>query len=174
MIIATGEFGDRESSRVAKRIVIAGMWLFGVVLIAQFTATITSSLTVQQLQSSIRGPDDLPGKVVITTPGSIAAAWLEEHGLPFRPVTTADGALRLLRSGEAQAVVYDAPTLRYWAKTFGPDQLLVVGPVFHPEKYGIAVASGNPLRKELNAALLEILADGTYEEINRRWFSDAQ
>src|SRR3954454_16291257 len=62
MIIATGEFGDRESSRVAKRIVIAGLWLFGVVLIAQFTATVTSSLTVQQLQCSIRGPDDLPGK----------------------------------------------------------------------------------------------------------------
>jgi polar amino acid transport system substrate-binding protein len=173
MIIATGEFGDRESSRVAKRIVIAGMWLFGVVLIAQFTATVTSSLTVQQLQSSIRGPDDLPGKVVITSPGSIAAAWLQEHGLPFRPVTTADEALRLLRSGEAQAVVYDAPTLRYWAKTFGLDQMLVVGPVFHPEKYGIAVAPGSPLRKEINAVLLEMLVDGTYEEINRRWFSDA-
>ena len=64
--------------------------------------------------------------------------------------------------------------MRYWAKTFGLDQMLVVGPVFHPEKYGIAVAPGSPLRKEINAALLEMLADGTYEEVNRRWFSDAQ
>jgi polar amino acid transport system substrate-binding protein len=70
MIIATGEFGDRGTSRVVKRCTIAAMWLFGVVLIAQFTATVTFTLTVQQLQSSVHGPDDLPGKAIISVPDS--------------------------------------------------------------------------------------------------------
>ncbi len=52
------------------------MWLFGVVLIAQFTATVTSSLTVQQIQASIQGLGDLPGKKIGTVPGSIAAEYL--------------------------------------------------------------------------------------------------
>ncbi|WP_431268353.1 hypothetical protein [Dankookia sp. P2] len=174
MIIATGEHGDRDESLLGKRLTVALMWLFGVVLIAQFTATVTSSLTVQQMQSTIRGPDDLPGKAIITTPGSIAEAWLRERGLPYRTITSADEGLRLLRSGEAQAAVYEAPSLRYWSRVFGPDEVTVVGPVFRPEKYGLAVAPGGPLRKQINGALLELFAEGRYEEISRRWFSDVQ
>jgi polar amino acid transport system substrate-binding protein len=47
-----------------------------------------------------------------------------------------------------------------------------VGPIFRPEKYGMAVAPGSPLRKQINAALLELFAEGRYEEISRRWFSE--
>jgi polar amino acid transport system substrate-binding protein len=49
----------------------------------------------------------------------------------------------------------------------------VAGPVFHPEKYAIALPPGSPLRKPVNAALLELMDDGTYEEIRRRWFGGA-
>ncbi|UPY38680.1 transporter substrate-binding domain-containing protein [Sediminicoccus sp. KRV36] len=172
LIIATGEHGDRDESRLGKRLTIALMWLFGVVLIAQFTATVTSSLTVQQMQSAIRGPEDLPGKSIITAPGGTAEAWLRERGLPYRVITSAEEALRLLRAGQAQAIVYEAPTLRYWARVFGPSEVTLVGPVFRPEKYGIAVAADNPLRKRINTALLELYAEGRYDEIYRRWFSD--
>ncbi len=46
----------------------------------------------------------------------------------------------------------------------------LVGPVFRPEKYAVAVALGSPLRKRINKALPEMQADGTAEEIERRWF----
>jgi len=36
------------------------------------------------------------------------------------------------------------------------------------------VAVGSPLRKQMNRALLEIYADGTYERIYSAWFSVAQ
>ena len=62
LIIATGEHGDRDAPRVVKRIVVVSMWLLGVVLVAQLTATVTSSQTVDRLRSQIHGPDDLPGK----------------------------------------------------------------------------------------------------------------
>ena len=67
--------------------------------------------------------------------------------------------------------MFDAPTLEYWQTRLGSGQLQVVGPVFRPLKYGIAVARGNPLRKRLNEALLELYADGTYEDISRKWFA---
>lgn len=35
LIIATGEHGERETSRLVKRLTVAFMWLLGVVLIAQ-------------------------------------------------------------------------------------------------------------------------------------------
>ena len=171
LIIATGEHGDRGRPRTLKRLVVSVMWLSGVVLIAQFTATVTSTLTVQRLQSSIQGPGDLPGKTIATAPGTVAAAWLTSMGLPFVPLQDSEQAYGMLVRGEIQAIVYEAPQLRYWIATRGPSMASLVGPVFRPAKYAIAVAVGSPLRKAINAALLGMQADGSAEEIERRWFA---
>jgi len=141
------------------------------VLIAQFTATVTSTLTVAQIQSSIQGPGDLPGKTIATAPGSVAASWLTAMGLPFVPVTDSELAYGMLTRGEIQAIVYEAPQLQYWITTRGPSMVSLVGPVFRPEKYAIAMPLGSPLRKRIIQALLTMQADGTMEEIARRWFT---
>jgi polar amino acid transport system substrate-binding protein len=43
-----------------------------------------------------------------------------------------------------------------------------------PEKYGIAVASGSPLRKHINEALLKMYAGGSYDDIYAKWFSQGK
>jgi polar amino acid transport system substrate-binding protein len=43
-------------------------------------------------------------------------------------------------------------------------------PVFDNDKIGIAVRKDDPLRERLNEALEEIVADGTYAEINAKYF----
>ena len=174
LIIATGEHGEREAPGVWKRLLVPAMWLIGVVLIAQLTATVTSSQTVARLESNIRGPDDLPGKSIGSVPGTVAAGYLTQHGLPFVNVTTADQGLAMLMNGDVQAIVFDAPTLQYWAAKRGGGVLAVVGPIFRPEKYGIAVANGSPLRKSINEALLSMYEDGTYEQIYGKWFSSSK
>ncbi|WP_322032064.1 transporter substrate-binding domain-containing protein [Paraburkholderia sp. J76] len=170
LIIATGEHGERDAPGIWKRVLVPTMWLIGVVLIAQLTATVTSSQTVARLQSSIRGPDDLPGKSIATVPGTIAADYLTQHGLKFISVSSADDGFRVLAQGDVQAIVYDAPTLQYWAARLGNGELAVVGPIFRPEKYGIALPGGSQLRKSINEALLAMFEDGTYEQIYRKWF----
>jgi len=174
LIIATGEYGDRAAPGVLKRTMVVSMWLFGVVLIAQLTATITSTQTVERLQSTIRGPDDLPGKTIASVPQTVAGDYLTERGLPFMPVTYGPDAIRMLMKGEVQAVVFDAATLQYWAAKQGHGVVQVVGPIFRPLKYGIVVAEGSALRKQIDRTLLEIYADGTYEKIASSWFSVPQ
>ena len=171
LIIATGEHGDRDAPQVWKRFAVAAMWLLGVVLIAQLTATVTSSQTVQRLRSSIQGPDDLPGKTIASVPNTVAADYLAQRGLHFAGVNDGPDAIRMLSDGTVQAVVFDAPTLQFWAAKQGNGLVRVVGPIFRPEKYGIAVAEGSPLRKLINEALLEVFDDGTYEKIYAVWFS---
>jgi polar amino acid transport system substrate-binding protein len=157
-----------------KRITILLMWLIGVVMIAQLTATVTSVQTVARLHSTIRGPDDLPGKTIASVPGTAAAGYLTERGLPFTTVTYGPDGIRMLSRGKVQAVVFDSATLQYWAAKEGKGVVQVVGPIFRPQKYAVAVAVGSPLRKQINRALLEIYADGTYEKIYSAWFSAEQ
>src|ERR1700761_7973075 len=110
-----------------KRLLVPAMWLIGVILIAQLTATVTSSQTVARLQSNIRGPDDLPGKTIGTVPGTTAADYLARRGLASVDVNSAADGIRMLARGEVQAIVYDAPTLQYWAAKRGDGVLAVVG-----------------------------------------------
>lgn len=174
LIIATGEHGDRDAPGVIKRILVVATWLLGIVLIAQLTATVTSSQTVARLQSEIRGPSDLPGKRIATVPGTVAADYLTQLGLPYAEVTSADQGYTMLMQGQVEAIVYDAPTLQYWAAKRGNGALQVVGPIFRPEKYGIAVSRGSPLRKQINEALLTLFENGRYEEIYTKWFAQAR
>ena len=171
LIIATGEHGERSEPGKLRRLVIVSIWLMGIVLLAQLTATVTSSQTVHRLRSTITGPGDLPGKTVATQPGTIAADYLKRRRIPFVEVNDGAEGVELLAQGKVQAIVYDAPTLQYWLAHSNRADLQIVGPAFMPEMYGIAIASGNPLRKRINAALLELYQDGTYDAIYDRWFA---
>jgi polar amino acid transport system substrate-binding protein len=171
LIIATGEHGDRDAPRVVKRLTVFFMWLLGVVLVAQLTATVTSSQIVERLNSNIHGPADLAGKRIATVHGTVAADYLTEQGLQYEDVASADEGCDLVLRGEVQAMVFDAPTLQYWVTKRGNRSLRVVGPIFAPEKYGIAVVDGSPLRKQINGALLEMYENGRYQEVYNKWFS---
>lgn len=171
LIVATGEHGDRQAPRIVKRLIVFFMWLVGVVLIAQLTATVTSIQTVDRLNTNIRGPEDLAGKIIATVPGTVAADYMIEHGLQYVEAASGDEGYKLVLQGQVQAMVFDAPTLQYWSARRGNGSLRVVGPMFAPEKYGIAVADGSPLRKQINSALLQMYEDGRYEELYNKWFS---
>ena len=174
LIIATGEHGDRDTPNVVKRVVVVAMWLLGVVLIAQLTATVTSSQTVARLQSEIRGPGDLPGKKIAATPGTIAGDYLTRLGLPFTSMANPDDGIRMLMQGQVQAVVLSAAVLQYLAAQPANRMLQVVGPIFRPYKIAVAVRNGSPLRKRINEALLAIYQDGTYDDIYARWFAQSK
>jgi ABC-type amino acid transport substrate-binding protein len=169
--IAATEYGETGAAGVMKRIGVVLVWLLGVVIVAELTASLTSFQTIERLRSTIRGPQDLPGKAIASVPETAAAHYLTTQGLSFTPVHSAAEALQLLQQGAVQAVVFDAPALEYWAAKEGRGIVEVVGPIFRPEKYAMAVANGNALRKRIDVALLEMYKDGTYERIYSSWFS---
>jgi len=171
LIIATGEYGDRDTPSVVRRLTVALVWLFGMVLVAQFTASVTSSLTVRHLRATIQGPEDLPGKRVGTLQDTVASDYLTTFGIPYLVVKDHVDGARKMKDGEVQAIVFDAPTLQYWAAREGRGVVQVVGPIFRPESFAIAVPEGSKLRKKINQALLSMYADGTYESFRSKWFT---
>jgi len=151
--------------------VVSVIWMFTAVLfIAFFTAAVTSALTVQQLRGDIEGPDDLPGKRVATVRNSTAAQYLAQRNVNTSEFSTGDEAIQSVERGDADAVVYDAPVLQYYASHEGKGKVQVVGAVFRKESYGIQFPKDSPLRKQVNEALLRLRENGTYDRLQTKWF----
>jgi len=168
--LVTVGYGDRTARSVAGRLV-AIVWMFtSLLIVANFTANLTSQLTVDHFQGTIDGLSDLPGKQVATVEGSTAAGFLEDQGIAFTPTRSIDEAYTLLQDATVEAIVYDLPVLLYHAAGEGQGQVELVGAIFQPQDYGIAFAPDSHLREPVNRALLNLIEDGTYEEIYSRWF----
>jgi polar amino acid transport system substrate-binding protein len=165
------EYGDKEKpNSTFKRLMAMAFVVFGIILIAQFTAAITASLTVKQLTGVIEGPADLPGKRIATVNGSTAASYLENAGVTFTGVDRIDDAYELLESDRLDAVVYDSPVLLYYAINQGKGKVQVVGPIFNRETYGIALPTNSALREPINNELLRLRQNGTYDQLYQKWF----
>jgi polar amino acid transport system substrate-binding protein len=166
----SGDYGVGDPVRPVGRVVAVAWSIVGICFVALFTASVTSQLTVQTIQGSVRGVQDLGGKKVLTVDGTSAAAYLKKHNIAFTAVKAIDEAYPELDGGEADAIVYDAPVLEHRVQVTGSSNEIVVGGIFAHEDYGIAMPTGSALRKKVNTALLDMRSDGTYDQIYSRYF----
>ncbi|WP_374200827.1 transporter substrate-binding domain-containing protein [Inquilinus sp. Marseille-Q2685] len=102
--------------------------------------------------------------------GTTSARYLGAANI--QPVTfaNAEDAYRALIDDRVDAVVYDAPVLQYIAAHEGLGRAGLVGPIFQPEDYGFVFRNDSDLRRDVDAALLSMRQDGSYEELRERWF----
>jgi polar amino acid transport system substrate-binding protein len=157
-----------------KRLFIMAYMIFGVVLIAEFTAAITTSQTVSQLRPEIESLSDLQGKRVLTVAGSTAEEFLAMQEIRYTTVERIEEAFAAIAANESDALVFDAPVLLFYAQHEGYGLVKVVGPIFQEEDYGIALPTGSPLREPINTALLRLHSSGRYTTIYKKWFGATQ
>jgi polar amino acid transport system substrate-binding protein len=116
----------------------------------------------------------LKGKVIGAQRATIAGTWLEDNmsdTVTIKLYDTQENAYLDLSSGRLDGVLADKFVQYDWLKSdAGKDFEFKGEPVFDNDKIGIAVRKGDPLRDKLNAALKEIVDDGTYKKINDKYF----
>ncbi|CAH0299411.1 amino acid ABC transporter [Pseudomonas koreensis] len=119
--------------------------------------------------------DSLKGKTIGTQRATLAGTWLEDtygDDIKVSLYDTQENAYLDLTSGRVDAILADKYANYDWLKTDdGKNYEFKGDPVVESDKIGIAVRKGdNELRNKLNAALKEIVADGTYKKINDKYF----
>jgi ABC-type amino acid transport substrate-binding protein len=170
--MTTVGYGDKAPQTLGGR-VLAVIWMFtSVILISSFTAGITTVLTVGELSGKIQGPEDLAQARTLTVTGSTSAQFLTAHHYEHQALPDLATALQRLAEGSADAVVYDAPILRYLLLQDLSDQLKVLAGSFEPQDYGIALPPGSPLREPVNRDLLELLREPLWQEILFRYLGN--
>lgn len=123
-------------------------------------------------ENSIKGLEDLNGKIIATKIGTTSADYVRDN-IDAKDVTlfqNIDAAYMELRTGGADAVLFDAPAVMYYANTAGEGAVKVVGPLYQGQSYGIAFPQGSDLREKVNISLLKLIENGEYAEIFEKWF----
>jgi ABC-type proline/glycine betaine transport system substrate-binding protein/ABC-type amino acid transport substrate-binding protein len=168
--VTTVGYGDKTPKGNIGRLFGLVWILAGYFVFAYFTASVTTTATVQELLGTIDSPRDLFGKQVATVEKSTAADYLEGQGIAAVKVEDVDKAYPLLESGKVDAIVYDAPVLQHHASKTGKGKVKVVGLLFQEQNYGIALQVQSPYREKINIALLKLIESGAYQEIVDKWF----
>jgi ABC-type amino acid transport substrate-binding protein len=173
--IITGGCENKAPLGVAGRLTAIVWMLAGAGLFTYITATITSAMTVDTLNSDIQSVADLKARKwpVATLAGSTAQAFLDRQGVSVVTYPDVEAACNALGEDKVKAVIYDAPMLLYYAKNNPDKQLGVVGELFEKQSYGIGVPHGSPYRKEITRAILALREQGFFDELENRYFGTA-
>ncbi len=170
-----GSLVGKNSTAATKSLTrsMAILWGFaGIVFVSFYNANLAATLTVAKLDAKINGPADLYEKSVATVAGTTAAEFLHGMGIAATETATIEDSYRLLRSEGYDAVVFDAPVLRYYVAHRGEGVAVMAGPVFQDESQGFVLDINSPLRKPINQTLFRMREDGTYNLIKEKWFGD--
>ena len=160
--MTTVGYGDKTPRSLVGR-AIALVWMFlSIIAVASLTGTIASSFTIERL-NVISELDDLRQKQVVTvglTNGQSAASlFLFDQGLKFRSVPTLTDAFSHLIEGNADAVVYDTPVLKYHIanQPLYRNNISMLPVEYQPANYAFALSENNPCLENINRAILETL-----------------
>lgn len=116
----------------------------------------------------------LKGKILGAQRATLAGTWMEDNlgdDVTIKLYDTQENAFLDLTSGRLDGILADKYVNYEWLKSDAGKPYEFKGdPVEESDKIGIAVRKGDPIREKLNAALKEIVADGTYKKINDKYF----
>ncbi|CAN6224527.1 unnamed protein product [Urochloa humidicola] len=155
------------------------VWVF-VVLILQssYTASLTSMLTVPQLEPAIGDYASLwhgAGRVGIMN-NSFMRASMTRSGFPqdrLVPYRATQSFHQALLNGTIGAIVDETPYLRLFLKAYC-DNFTQTAQTNKTGGFGYAFQKGSPYVADLSRAILNLTESDEMSEIERKWFGDAE
>ncbi len=143
----------------------------------KYYATPAQFIAPKDTKITETGPEDLAGLTIGAQSSTTYAGYLQDNytDSEVRLYATQDEANADLASGRLDAVMADSVVLWDWSENTEEGKCCALLGEFYSEEWsvgvGMAVRKEDPdLTEKVNAALAEILADGTYQAINDKYF----
>ena len=163
--MTTVGYGDKSPQTFAGRF-IALIWMFtAVIIISSFTASISSALTVDQLDRGVDNLNDLKELRVGTIASSASENFLRTNKIQAKGYETVQAGLDALEKKKLDAFVYDEPILKYYLEKLDMRTLTVSPFKFDPQYYGFSAPKGSDLIPLINPVLLEEIQSANWKAI---------
>ena len=170
--MTTVGYGDKSPRTLGGRIV-GFIWMFtAIIVISFFTASIASSLTINQLDNRINGPEDLPDVRVGALAQSATLTYLEEERVSSTTYASITDGLQAIENDEIDAFVHDAPILQYYTQIGFRNRVRILPNTFNDQYYGIALPLNSSYRNEMNRILLDYIASDEWNELVNRYLGN--
>jgi ABC-type amino acid transport substrate-binding protein len=145
--------------------VLAIVWMVtSVIIIASFTAALSSALTLNQLRGRVHNEADLRYVRAAAIASTETTEYLDREHIAHQDFPNPEASLLALRKGNIDAVVYDRPILQWLVNKHFSGALRVLPTSFDPQVYAIALPSGSNLRTPINLALLDAVRSDWWQD----------
>lgn len=168
--MTTVGYGDATPKTAPGRS-LALLWMFvGVAVVALFTATVTSILTVGSLHGAVNQASDLAHLRLGGVPGGPGAIYMARRHLRYTSFATHQEAMTALVADRIDAVVANRPTLRYDVHRDYQGVLRVSALILEPLLYAVGLPQDSPLREPMNREILQIIDEDRWRDVEKRYF----
>ncbi|KAK9282348.1 hypothetical protein L1049_005265 [Liquidambar formosana] len=165
--------GEKLLSNLSKFVVT--VWVFVVlILTSSYTATLTSMMTVQQIQSISKG--NYIGYHLGSLAHGVDAKNLNFKDSRLRPYNTAEQYAEALADGSKRggvsAIVDEIPYIKSFLAKYSADYSMVE-PKSSTNGFGFVFPKGSPLVPDISIAIAKLRENGKLTEMENKWFDSA-
>ncbi|KAL7218321.1 hypothetical protein ACSBR2_011566 [Camellia fascicularis] len=161
--------GEKLHSNLSRMAMV--VWLFVALVITQsYTASLTSMLTVQQLQPATRNIETLKNSnaKVGHGKGSYVSTYLKDvlgfKSTNLKNFSSPQEYARALKSGEIAAIFLEVPFAKLFLAMYCKSFILA-GPLYKIGGFGFVFPKGSPMLADINEALLKVAESGKLREL---------
>jgi polar amino acid transport system substrate-binding protein len=167
--MTTVGYGDKTPNSALGRVITFFWMLVGVLLIAIFTGTVASSITMEEMKHGVVHFQELSHFRTGYFEASRMSMLLKERGIPGTSYAAPELGLEAMKRGEINAFAGDSISLEYMMTHHAPGRFRISMVPNAALFYSFATRPDFPLLPKINRCLLEITLAPDWRQRVERW-----